>query len=120
MPLPVALYPNRDARATALFQGEGVELGVAKGAFSELILRTPRVQRLWGIDRWTDHHDSSEYVEASQRLAKVGHGRSLLLRLTFEEALPHFIDEALDFVYIDGYAHTGQEGGKTIEQWWRK
>ena len=58
MPLPVALYPNREALATALFHGEGVELGVAKGAFSELILRTSRVRRLWGVDRWTDHHDS--------------------------------------------------------------
>ena len=80
MPLPVPLYPNREALATALFHGEGVELGVAKGAFSELILRTPRVRRLWGVDRWTDHYDSSEYVEASQRLAKVVHGWSLLLR----------------------------------------
>jgi len=26
----------------------------------------------------------------------------------------------LDFVYVDGYAHTGQEGGRTLDQWWAK
>jgi len=111
---------NREALSTVRFRGEGVELGVAKGLFSEIILRNRRVRRLWGVDRWADHHDAAEYVEASQRLAEAGRGRSLLLRMRFEEALPHFADESLDFVYIDGYAHTGQEGGKTLEQWWPK
>ncbi len=120
MPPTLPLYPNREALAAALFHGEGVELGVAEGRFSELILRNGRVLRLWGVDRWSDHHDSSEYIAATQRLAAAGQGRSLLLRMTFEEALSHFADDSLDFVYFDGYAHTGQEGGKTIEQWWRK
>ncbi len=112
--------PNRESLAATLFHGEGVELGVAKGKYSEIILRNDRVRRLWGVDRWSDHHDATEYVEASQRLASTSSGRSILLRMTFEEALSHFPDESLDFVYIDGYAHTGQEGGKTIEQWWQK
>lgn len=120
MPRSSSVHPNREALATALFHGEGVELGVAGGRFSELILRNDRVRRLWGVDRWSDHHDAAEYVKAIQRLAAAGQGRSLLLRMSFEEALLHFADESLDFVYIDGYAHTGQEGGRTIEQWWRK
>ncbi len=40
--------------------------------------------------------------------------------MTFEEALPLFANETLDFIYIDGYAHAGQENGKTLEQWWPK
>lgn len=28
--------------------------------------------------------------------------------------------QMFDFVYIDGYAHTGEENGKTIIDWWRK
>lgn len=106
--------------ADSLFRGEGVELGVAAGRFSERILRNGKVLRLWGVDRWSDHHDVSEYVEATRRLAAVGGGRTFLLRMSFEEALPHFEDESLDFVYVDGYAHTGQEGGSTISQWWDK
>ena len=117
---PPASYLNREALASARFLGEGIELGVAKGAFSEIILRNRRVTRLWGVDRWSDHHDTTEYFEASQRLAAVGRGRSVLLRMTFEEALAHFAPESLDFIYVDGYAHTGQEEGRTMEQWWPK
>lgn len=117
---PLPRHPNRESLAADCFHGEGVELGVAKGRFSEIILRNPRCRRLWGIDRWSDDHDAAEYLEASKRLAAVGRGRSTLLRMTFEEALPHFSDESLDFVYIDGYAHTGQEAGRTLLQWWPK
>lgn len=113
-------YPNRHELAKERFHGEGAELGVAGGGFSERILRNERCRRLWGIDRWTDHHDLVEYLAATVRLAEVGKGRCLLLRMSFDEASPLFADESLDFVYVDGYAHTGQEGGRTIEQWWLK
>jgi hypothetical protein len=29
-----------------------------------------------------------------------------------------FEPECFDFIYIDGHAHTGQENGKTFEDWW--
>ena len=31
-----------------------------------------------------------------------------------------FPDEYFDFIYIDGYAHTGQENGRTLAEWWPK
>jgi hypothetical protein len=40
--------------------------------------------------------------------------------MRFDEALDLFGDETLDFVYIDGYAHGGEEGGETIFSWYRK
>ncbi len=40
--------------------------------------------------------------------------------MSFAEALPHFADGSLDFIYIDGYAHTGQESGGTLRDWWPK
>ena len=45
--------------------------------------------------------------------------RSSVLRLSFDEALGVFKDGNLkfDLVYIDGYAHAGQEGGSTLERW---
>jgi predicted SAM-dependent methyltransferase len=99
----------------------GVELGVAWGEFSmEILTRSRRLWLLYSIDRWTDpHHDIHEYERAIQRLESFG-SRSRVLRATFEEALVLFKPESLDFVYVDGYAHTGQEGGKTLEEWWPK
>lgn len=40
--------------------------------------------------------------------------------MRFEEAVDLFPDEYFDFVYVDGYAHTGEEGGSTFEHWWPK
>lgn len=105
---------------TNLFLGEGVELGVAGGLYSAAILRNPAVSRLWSIDRWSDHHGLSEYLRAAYLLAIAGNGRCVPLRMTFEEAAPLIRPASLDFIYIDGYAHTGQDGGKTLEQWWPK
>ena len=31
-----------------------------------------------------------------------------------------FEDESVDFIYLDAYAHTGQENGRLIDLWWRK
>lgn len=102
------------------FTGEGVELGVAAGYFSSSILRNPAVTRLWSIDRWTDHHDLQEYKKAAELLARRGQGRCIPLRMAFTEAVSFFADESLQFIYIDGYAHTGQDGGKTLAEWWPK
>jgi hypothetical protein len=102
------------------FTGTGVELGVAGGAYSRQILECGNVQKLWSIDRWSDHHNLQEYRAAADLLSAVGGERSTVLRMTFAEAVALFADESLDFIYIDGYAHTGQESGQTLSQWWPK
>lgn len=80
----------------------------------------PCVDKLYSIDRWNDpHHSIHEYHRALKTLADFGQ-RSTVLRATFEEGLVLFQPESLDFVYVDGYAHTGQEGGKTLHDWWPK
>ncbi|MDC1120300.1 hypothetical protein OAT72_00365 [Alphaproteobacteria bacterium] len=35
-----------------------------------------------------------------------------LLRMSCDEALDLFDDNYFDFIYFDGYAHKGEEGGK--------
>ena len=40
--------------------------------------------------------------------------------MTFDDAYDLFEDNYFDFIYIDGYAHTGEEGGETILQWYKK
>jgi hypothetical protein len=54
-------------------------------------------------------------------LLTVGLDRNYhLLRMTFAEAFDLFPDNFFDFVYVDGYAHTGEEGGRTILDWYAK
>lgn len=96
----------------------GIELGVAAGEFSGMLLESGRFERLYGVDAYADHHDLREYKTVLRRLDPTG--RYTLLRMYFEEALDLFDDNSLDFVYLDGYAHTGQEGGRTIWDWTAK
>jgi hypothetical protein len=110
---------TREHMARQFFTGIGVELGVAGGAFTHYIASLPSVMHVTGVDRWSDpHHSTKEYAAA---LVHVGiFARASLVRMTFQEAAELFQDESLDFVYVDGYAHTGQEDGQTLADWWPK
>ena len=99
-------------------QNLGIELGVAGGGFSKRLLDSGRFRRFWGVDAYSDHHDVAQYRQA---LHTVGLDRNYhLLRMTFEEALALFPDAHFDFAYVDGYAHSGEEGGRTIIDWYAK
>ena len=96
----------------------GIELGVARGVFSERMMASGKFRRFYGVDRYGDIHDVQEYKLA---LKHVGLEKNYhLLRMTFEEAIDLFDDEYFDFVYIDGFAHTGEDGGRSIIDWYRK
>jgi predicted O-methyltransferase YrrM len=100
----------------------GAELGVAAGDFSEVLLVESPLQTLWSIDRWSDperRHDTTEYDNVVERFRCHG-DRSIILRMDFTEAKKEFAEGDLDFIYIDGYAHTGQESGNTLRDWWPK
>ena len=40
--------------------------------------------------------------------------------MTFDDALTLFPDNSIDFIYFDGFAHTGQDYGKTLIKWSKK
>lgn len=98
-----------------------VELGVAQGELSEALLGTGLVGHLYSIDAWAGdrRHDYNEYAKTCQRLAPYS-DHNTIMRMTFDEALDHFEDNSIDLVYVDGYAHTGQNNGKTIRDWYAK
>ena len=102
-----------------LAEGICCELGVCKGEYSEAILQGSNCELLYSIDRWAGDrgHNNKQYMQAMSRLHPYG-GRNMVLRMSFEEACERFPNGFFDFIYIDGYAHTGQDGGKTLEQWW--
>ncbi len=96
----------------------GVELGVAEGGYSKRMVDSGKFLRFFGVDMYADMHDTNEYKKA---LRNVGLDKNYnLLRMRFDEALDLFEDNSLDFIYVDGYAHTGQLGGETIAQWYPK
>lgn len=97
----------------------GIELGVAKGYFSKTLLESKKFATLYGVDAYRDIHDNEEYVGAL-KLTGISTSNFHLLRTDFKSALNLFDDEFFDFVYVDGYAHTGQEGGSTIHDWYKK
>lgn len=101
--------------------GIGVELGVAEGEFSEAILKTKHLNYLYSIDMWAGdrNHNITEYKNTVKRLMPYQQHNSIL-RMKFDEAIDLFDDNSLDFVYVDGYAHTGQENGQTISDWYAK
>ena len=96
----------------------GIELGVAGGVFSKRMVESGKFKMFYGVDLYGDHHDTAEYVRA---LKHVGVGANYtLLRMSFDEAATLFDDGYFDFVYFDGYAHTGEEGGKSFVDWYKK
>lgn len=95
-----------------------IELGVAQGHFADSVLSKYNLT-LYGIDKWDDVHNYSEYLSTKTKLSKYGE-RSKLIRTTFAKALHLFEDEYFDLIYIDGYAHTGQNNGETIRSWYPK
>ena len=96
----------------------GVELGVAAGGFSARMVNSGRFSTFFGVDMYADTHTTEQYKTA---LRAVGLFKPYkLLRMTFDEAYDLFEDESLDFIYVDGYAHSGQEGGDTIYKWAKK
>ena len=99
-------------------QNVGIELGVAEGVFSERMLASGRFKHFIGIDMYADGHDVEQYKRTLRRLGLKSSYK--LLRMRFDEAFDLFDDESLDFVYVDGYAHGGEEGGETIFNWYSK
>ena len=97
----------------------GIELGIAEGIYSSRMVKSGKFKWYYGVDMYAgSQHDVEQYKRA---LKLVGlESNYSLLKMTFDEALDLFPDEYFDFIYVDGYAHTGEEGGKTFRNWWPK
>lgn len=96
----------------------GVELGVAEGVFSKRMVESGKFEHFVGIDMYADDHDVNQYKKALRSVGLFSDYK--LLRMRFDEAIDLFENESVDFVYVDGYAHGGEEGGETIFEWFKK
>jgi predicted O-methyltransferase YrrM len=96
----------------------GVELGVAQGYYSSYLIKNHNFNIFFCIDKWNDHHDESEKSQVINNFKENNNIK--IIHDTFSNASSLFEDEYFDFIYIDGYAHTGQDNGETLKQWYPK
>lgn len=100
----------------------GVEVGVYRGQFSEFLLEHGPFRELVSIDAWVwNVYGVSPVVaqaDAERRLARFGE-RSRVMRITSEKAARLFVDNSLDFIYIDA-AHDYENVALDMKIWWGK
>ncbi|MDP6794098.1 MAG: class I SAM-dependent methyltransferase [Verrucomicrobiota bacterium] len=109
--------------------GTGVEVGVQEGIFSEHILNHWKGSTLFSIDAW-QNFDASEYIgianraddqqiclyaNTTLRLRPFGE-RSIVWRMTSEQAASVMSDNTLDFCYIDA-DHRYEAAKQDIDLW---
>jgi len=110
---------------------KGAEIGVLNGAFSECLLRNFPNLELYLVDPWKhypkkDYDDfnnfSQDIQDARYNLVKTlfnDKENVSILRMTSMEAVKHFEDELLDFVYIDAN-HKYEYVKQDIQEWSKK
>jgi hypothetical protein len=96
----------------------GAELGVASGDLTRRFLDLSHFSAFHAVDKWNDHHNEQEYLRVVDKLKD--YEELTVWRLDAKEWLKTIPDGSLGFVYIDCYAHTGQEGGAILEAAWPK
>lgn len=97
----------------------GVELGVAAGSLTKRFLDLNHFVEFHAVDKWDDAgHPESQYHAVCEKLKDYGELK--IWRMTAQTWLGTIPDETLGFIYIDCYAHTGQDGGEILELAWPK
>lgn len=96
----------------------GIELGVASGIYSSHMINSGKSSTFFGVDVYGDIHNTEQCQDALRRVGPLENYKPL--RMTFDEAAGLFEDNFFDFIYIDGYAHAGEEGGETLLNWCKK
>ena len=110
-------------------KGIGAEIGVQNGSYSEIILNKWKGTTLFSIDAWlqfeeTEYRDVANvsdeihlinYAATCMKLRRFG-DRSIILRMTSEEAAKIIPKKTLDFCYIDAN-HSYDGVVKDLELW---
>ena len=101
---------------------EVLELGVRDAKYaSEILYLSEVLQRTvfyTGIDSWSlGKHTTDEYAKALKKL-RGQRSKATLIRAFFKEIGNFFEREQFDLIYVDGFAGTGEEKGKTFWMSW--
>jgi len=98
----------------------GVEIGVAEGFYSHILLKQSSLDLLWSVDPYTSGRFSKQVNDAIPNLAEFG-DRSELKIMTSMEAveLARKKDVTFDFIYVDG-GHRPKNVSEDIDQWFER
>lgn len=97
----------------------GAELGVDTGQLTRRFLELGHFSHFHAVDKWDDpSHTENQYLAVQSRLSK--YSDITLWRCTAQKWLESQPDGSLGFVYIDCYAHTGQDDGSVLKAAWPK
>jgi hypothetical protein len=113
-------------------KGKGVEIGVAKGEYSEIILKYGKLSTVYSVDPWKgfraeiyddvnnvpQEEQDRRYELTRRKLERYGE-RSKILRMTSSDAAKLFNDRTFDLIYLDAN-HSYEEVKKDLEIWWPK
>lgn len=97
----------------------GAEIGVSTGQLSRRFLEENHLGLLHSVDTWDYHgHTVFQYKAVCEML--IGYDRSKIWRLSGQEFAKIIPDDSLGFIYIDCFAHTGQDDGTVLTSLWPK
>ena len=96
----------------------GAELGVANGDLTHRFLDLDHFSEFHAVDKWDDHHSIHEYHRVIERLAD--YEELQIWRQPASTWLSSIPDNTFGFIYIDCYAHTGQDDGAILRAAWPK
>lgn len=123
---------NRRALARAFPKhGVGVEIGVFRGDFSEVLLRVTKPRALYLVDPWV-HQPDTVYLDGCNRTRREFRAIYRNVKLRFARyatvhvikakslrAVRMFDDASFDWIYIDGN-HSYEAVRDDLTAWWPK
>ena len=106
--------------------GVGVEIGVFLGEYSHRLLRDSRLSLLVSVDLWQQdggyyptQEVADQVFDRCKSLLSDFSSRSLVLRMSGQQASLGFHGNSLDFIYIDS-SHGYQETLEQLTLWYPK
>jgi len=97
----------------------GLEVGVDTGQLSERFIKLDHFSSFHSVDKWDDQaHSERQYWAVTEKL--MNYPRSRVWRMTAQRFASLVPNEMFGFIYIDCYAHTGQNDGEVLDVLWPK